>query len=245
MLILRVFLKNQKMSQKKSNKSKTDDLVIDAVEVQPQTKFNIESYIAHNQKTLSYIVGGLTVIAGLYFGYKYLYLAPKEKEAVTAMYKAEDLFAQDSFAVALENANPEIEGFLSIIDNYSGTKAANTAKYYAGICYLNLGNYEEAINYLNKYSAPDEVTDIMKTGALGDAYADQGDKDKALDLYNKAAKKADNELTTPYYLNKAALLSYVMGKNEDAIKIFEEIFTKYPDTAEAKEAEKYLARLKQ
>jgi tetratricopeptide (TPR) repeat protein len=233
------------MSQKKSNKIKSDDLVVDVVEIQPETKFNFESYIAKNQKTLSYIVGGLAVIAALYFGYKFLYLAPKEKEAVTAMYKAEALFAQDSFAVALENANPEIEGFLSIIDNYSGTKAANTATYYAGICYLNLGNFEEAINYLNKYSAPDEITDIMKTGALGDAYADQGDKDKALDHYKKAANKSDNELTAPYYLNKAALLNYVMGKNEDAIQTFEEIVSKYPDSAESKEAEKYLARLKQ
>lgn len=232
------------MTQKKSKKSQTEDMVVDVVEVQPSEKFNFESYIAKNQKILTYVVGGLAAIALLYFGYTYLYLAPKEKEAIAAMYKAEALFAQDSFAVALENANPETEGFLDIIDNYSGTKAANTAKYYAGICYLNLGNNEEAIKYLNKFSAPDEITDVMKTGALGDAYADQGDKDKALSQYTKAARLMDNELTSPYYLTKAAQLSYVMGKNEEAIKFFEEVNEKYPNSSEAKEAEKYLARLK-
>jgi tetratricopeptide (TPR) repeat protein len=231
------------MSQKKSNKNQADDQVIDVVEVQPSSGFNIENYVAENQKIISYVVGGLVAIALLYFGYKYLYLKPKEKEAVAAMYKAEALFAQDSFAVALENSNPEIEGFLDIIENYSGTNAANTAKYYAGICYLNLGNIEEAINYLNKYSAQDELTDVMKTGALGDAYADQGDQEKALSQYEKAANMLDNDMTTPYYLNKAAQLSYVMGKNEDAIKHFQTMTTKYPDAAESKEAEKYLARL--
>jgi tetratricopeptide (TPR) repeat protein len=232
------------MTQKKSNKKQVEDQVVDVVEVQPSSTFNFESYIAQNQKILTYVVGGLVGIALLYFGYKFLYLAPKEKQAIAAMYKAEALFAQDSFAVALENANPEIEGFLDIISNYGGTKAANTAKYYAGICYLNLGNIDEAINYLNKYSAPDDITNIMKTGALADAYADQGNQDKALSGYIKAANMMDNELTTPYYLNKAAQLSYVMGKNDDAIKYFEELSSKYPDTPESKEAEKYLARLK-
>jgi tetratricopeptide (TPR) repeat protein len=232
------------MTQKKSKKSQAEDMVVDAVEVQPSQKFNLESYIAKNQKILTYVVGGLAAIALLYFGYTYLYLAPKEKQAIASMYKAEALFAQDSFAVALENSNPEVEGFLDIIDNYSGTKAANTAKYYAGICYLNLGNIEEAIKYLNKYSAPDDVTEVMKTGALGDAYADQGDKEKALSLYTKAARMMDNELTTPYYLNKAALLSFVMDNKTEAITLFEEIYEKYPNSSESKEAEKYIARLK-
>ena len=232
------------MTQKKSNKIQTEDMIVDAVEVQPAGKFNFESYIANNQKIITYVVGGLTAIALLYFGYSYLYLAPKEKKAIAAMYKAEALFAQDSFAVALESANPETEGFLDIIDNYSGTKAANTAKYYAGICYLNLGNVEEAIKYLDKFSAPDDLTSVMKTGALGDAYADQGDKDKALSQYTKAAHLMDNELTSPYYLNKAAQLSFMLGKNEDAVKYFEEVNEKYPNSTEAKEAEKFLARLK-
>lgn len=232
------------MSQKKSNKSQVEDQVFEAVEVSANKSFNIENYIANNQKTLTYIVGGLVAIALLYFGYKFLYLKPKEKQAVEAMYKAEALFAQDSFAVALENSNPDIEGFLDIIDNYSGTKIANSAKYYAGVCYLNLGNFEEAIKYLEDYSAPDDLTQIMKTGALGDAYADQGDREKALGMYVKAANMESNELTSPYYLLKAAQLSYVLGKNEDAIKHFESIMEKYPDSTESKEAEKYLARLK-
>lgn len=232
------------MSQKKSKKSQIEDQIVEAVEVKANQPFNIENYIAQNQKTLTYIVGGLVAIALLYFGYKFLYLKPKEKQAIEAMYKAEALFAQDSFAVALENSNPDVEGFLDIIDNYGGTKAANTAKYYAGVCYLNLGNFEEAIKYLEDYSAPDDLTQIMKTGALGDAFADQGDREKALTMYVKAANMESNELTSPYYLNKAAQLSYVLGKNEEAIKHFESLVEKYPDSAESKEAEKYLARLK-
>jgi tetratricopeptide (TPR) repeat protein len=230
------------MAQRKGKSSVAEDEIIDVVEVKG-SQVTAKSFFDENQKMISYVVMGLVALATLYFAYKYLYLAPREKEAVNAMYKAEEVFAKDSFALALENPGGGFDGFLGIIDNYGGTKAANLAHYYAGISYLNLGKYEDAVTYLNDYSAKDEVTEVTKLGALGDAHAELGDKDKALDYYEKAAEASKNDLLTPYYLHKLAMLYYSQGKSPEAVERLNEIKTKYPESNEARDAEKLLARL--
>jgi TolA-binding protein len=241
LLFLRKFLKIRIMAQRKGKSTSESDEIIDVVEVKG-SQVNATNFLEENQKMISYVVIGLGILAALYFGYKYLYIGPKEKEAVNAMYKAEEQFAKDSFALALENPGGDAEGFLSIIDNYGGTKASNLAKYYAGISYLNLGKFEDAVTYLNDYSAKDDVTAIMKSGALGDAHAELGDKEKALSMYQKAAS-GDNEMLTPYYLHKVAMMQYAEGKVKEAAAQLEIIKNKYPDATEAKDAEKLLARL--
>ena len=42
-------------------------------------------------------------------------------------------------------------GFLDVIDQYGSTRAGNLAKHYAGICYLRLGDLDNAATYLAKY----------------------------------------------------------------------------------------------
>jgi TolA-binding protein len=217
--------------------------VVGAVEVKG-SKLSPQGFYEQNQKVVSYIVIGLGVLIALYFGYKYLYIGPREKDALNAMYKAEEQFTKDSFALALENPGGGFEGFISIIDNYSGTKAANLAKYYAGISYLNMGKYEDAINYLNDYSANDDVTKIMKAGALGDASAELGKMDEAEGYYKNAASASDNDMLTPYYLHKLAMLYFSQSKNDQAVAELEKIKADYPDSNEFKDAEKLLARLK-
>ncbi len=230
------------MAQRKNKANNTSDEIVDVVEVKG-SNVSTENFFEKNQKNLSYVIIGLGIIAALYFTYKYLYIGPKEKEAVAAMYKAEEQFAKDSFAIALENPGGGFDGFLGIIDNYSGTNAANLSKYYAGVCYLNIGKYEDAIQYLDDYSASDDVTATMKAGALGDAHSELGDKDKASGAYKKAATMSDNELLSPYYLHKLAMLYYSEGKTVEAIEQLEIIKNKYPESPEFNNAEKLLARL--
>lgn len=230
------------MSQKKGKSTTESKDVVEVVEVKG-SNINATDFFAKNQKMISYVAIGIGVVAALYFGYKYLYLGPREKEAVNAMFKAEEQFAKDSFALALENPGGGFDGFLGIIDNYGGTKSSNLAHYYAGISYLNLGKFEEAKQYLEDYSAKDEVTSIMKTGALGDVEAELGNKEKAMELYKKAANASENDMLTPYYLHKIAMMYYADGKNKEATEQLEIIKSKYPDSNEFREAEKLLAKL--
>lgn len=226
---------------KTKKEAQTEDQVVDVVEVKGSNVVEGPSFFDQNQKMITYVLGGLIALAALWAAWKYLYKEPQEKEALNAIYKAETLWTQDSFATALESKSGAYEGLLSVIDNYGGTKSGNLARYYAGVAYLNLGKFDEAIEYLEDYSAGDDITASMKAGALGDAYAEKGDKAKALDLYQDATK-IDNELIKPYYLNKLAILSHAEGKKEDAVKQLQELMSKYPDTPQGQAAEQLLAR---
>jgi tetratricopeptide (TPR) repeat protein len=222
-----------------AGKTGNDDEIVNLGEVTSTATHFYEK----NQKWILGALIGLALAIGGYFSYKYLYLAPREKEAIEAMATAENLFAQDSFAVALETTAGGYEGFLDIIDNYSGTKMANTAKYYAGICYLNLGKYESAVEYLDSYSPKDDLTPAMKYGALGDAHAELKDLDEAASMYSKAAGASKNEVIAPYYLNKLGLLQYKQGKLDEALATMDKILNDFPKSATSGEAEKLKDRI--
>jgi tetratricopeptide (TPR) repeat protein len=222
------------------NSGNSDDELVDLNEV---TKGATDFY-EKNQKV---ILGGLVAFAllvGGYFVYKFLYLAPREQKAIEAMAIAEGLFAQDSFAIALETSSGAYEGFLDIIDNYSGTKTANTAKFYAGISYLNLGKFESAEEYLESYSPKDEITPAMRYGALADVKAELKDLESAIDLYSKAASSAGkNDVIAPYYLNKLGLLQYKQGKLDEALTTMNKIISDFPKSMTSADAEKLKARI--
>lgn len=228
----------------RSNKNSTpassgNDEIIDISHVTEQA----HDFYAKHQKTILGILFGVVLLVGGYVSYKFLYIAPKEKSAIEAMYQAENMFAKDSFAAALTNPGGGFDGFEAIIDNYSGTRTANTAKYYAGICNLNMGKFQEAIDYLEDYDACDDITPAMKFGALGDAYSETGDLEKAEKLYEKASSVTKSEFLTPLYLNKLALLNFKNGKNEEALKHFQRIKDEFPLSTEARDAEKFVIRL--
>lgn len=223
------------MTQRR-NKRKNDETLLDLVDA----KESAQSFIEKNQLVIIAVIAGLILLVGGYLAYKYVYMAPKEKQAMEQIHKAEFQFKQDSFALALENPGGGYDGFLDIVDNYNGTKAANISKYYAGICYLNLGRYDSAIEYLNSYSAKDDVTKITKFGALGDAYSELNEFDKAITNYSKAANNGNNELLNAYYLKKLGMLYSKQGDADKATSTFKKIVELYPSSTEATDVDKYL-----
>ena len=200
------------------------------------------SFFEDNQMMIIGAAALIGLIVCAYFAYKFLYKAPREKEATEQIYKAEQQFLKDSFALALEAPGAGYDRFLDIIDNDGSTKTGNIAKYYAGISYLNLGRFEDAISYLNSYNESGNVTSITKYGALGDAYSELGDFSKALSSYNKATSKGVGVLT-PYYLHKLGILAYREGDSSQAAKAFNRLKAEFPSAPEAEEASKYLGML--
>jgi len=201
-----------------------------------------ELFIEKNQKILTYII---IVVAALVLGFWYYrtqYLAPKNIEAHTQMYVAEQYFQKDSFNLAL-NGDGNNWGFLKIIDEYGMTKAANLAHYYAGISYYKLGRFNRAIEELEKFKGNDKFIAPEALGTIGDSYWAIGNKDKALKYFLNAAKKNANEFTSPIYLMKAGILCEAKGDFKQALKIYQEIQDKYPQTNEGHESEKYITRM--
>ena len=201
-----------------------------------------ENYIEQNRKSLALIVGGVILLVGIYFGWKYLYLKPRSDEASSKMYKAEMYFAKDSFNLAI-NGNGDTAGFAEIVKDYSMTRAGNLSKYYLGICYLRTAQYDKAIESLEDYDADDMFTSAMSLGLIGDAYMEQGKTDDAIEYYQKAAKKNPNKFTSPVFLKKAGYAYEDKGQKEEALKMYTQIKTDFPESQEAAQIDKYIGRV--
>ena len=202
-----------------------------------------EQFIEDNQKMISYVVGGIILVVAGYLGFNKFYLQPKEDEALSQMFMAESYFERDSFNLAI-NGDGNYLGFLDIIDDYGVTKSANRAKYYTGVSYLHLGQFEDALDYLNDFKTDDLLLAPVAEGAKGDAYLELGEQDNALKQYKKAYTASDNELTTPVYMMKAAALLESMDELKDALALYEDIKAKYPTSTEGTNADRYIARVK-
>jgi len=201
-----------------------------------------EQYIEENQKSLTIIILAIVVVVGGYLGYKKFYLEPSNREAQAAMYVAEQYFEKDSFQLALDGDGANY-GFLDVIDEYSITKAANLANYYAGICCLRTGKYEDAIDHLEKFDAEDIMVASIALGSIGDCYLELGDKEKAASFYLKAGQRKKNSFTSPLYLKKAGLVFESLQQYEKALKAYRTIEKNYPETEEGKQIKRYITAL--
>lgn len=201
-----------------------------------------ERFIEDNQKPITYIVGAIILIVATYLGFSKFYMQPRENEAQAQMFMAENYFERDSFNLAI-NGDGNYLGFLDIIDDYKMTKSANLAKYYTGISYLHLKQFEDAFYYLDRFKTEDLLLKPVAEGAKGDAKLELGENEQALKHYKKAYTINDNEFTAPLYMMKAARLLESMDKFQDALVIYKEIKEKYPDSNEGRYIDRYIARV--
>lgn len=209
-------------------------------QVEKDPLHNMQSWWEKNQKPVIIAVVALVVVVGGWFAYKKLVVEPKEEKANLAIYPAEKYYRQDSFKLALNGDGPH-KGFLYVINNFGGTKAANLAKYYAGTSYLHTGDFNNAIKYLSDFSTDAKQIQMMAYGALGDAYSSIKKNDDAINSYKKAAETFDaDELNASEYLFRAGLLSQVLGKKDQAVEIYKQLKDKFPNTLRGRDADKYI-----
>lgn len=199
-----------------------------------------ENFFERNQKTIVGVVVAIVILVIGYLAYSNLYQKPREREAINAIYMAELQFQRDSFENALLSPGAGNMGLLDIIEEYGGTETSNLAMYYAGISYLKLGKYEAAISYLKDFEAGGKLTPITKNGAIGDAYSELEEYDKAIEFYQKASNTGDNNYLTPYYLKKLGLLYEMEGQYEDALAAYKKIEENYPQSSDGFNIKKYI-----
>jgi len=207
-----------------------------------ETLTKTEQFLEQNYRVLLTILVIIVVLVGLFWLGK-LYLGKRNNEAQSQMYQAEKYLEMDSLRLALDGDGNYL-GFLDIADNYKFTPSGNLARYSAGICYLHLGQYQDAIDILKKYSKKDKILGSLAIGATGDAYVELGDLDKGVANYIEAADYASNSFNTPLFLMKAGEIHELDGNYADALKIYERIQAEYPESTEGMSIEKYIARVK-
>lgn len=230
------------MADKKVHKTETD--------VVEKARGFWEDY----KKPITYIGSLVIILFAGWLIYKYMVVMPKQEKSdkevfITQKYFTEFTGATDSAKIMLatrvlngDGVNP---GALKIINRYSGTTAANLCEYYAGTCYLQLGQFEKAIKYLKDFDA-NGATQIESRaiGMMGDASAELNKNNDALDYYKKAANvNGKDEYTSSEFLFRAALFAQSIGKTKDAIDLFKKIKSDYPLSDKANDVDRYLAKL--
>lgn len=212
----------------------------------------IEFFYEKNKKAITYGGGAILAIIALFSIYKFYWLPGQEKEAANEAFFAQTYFEKDSFNVALNGGlnvqtadGPKtMMGFKDIADSYGSTKTGAVSNYYAGICLLRTGKFEEAISYLEKYNGRDEMLAPVAIGAIGDANMELNKVDEAIKYYLKAADKSINAFTTPIYLKKAAFAYEQKANYTEALATYERLKNEYGKSTEAREVDKYIARVK-
>jgi TolA-binding protein len=197
-----------------------------------------------NSKKIITVSVAIIVVVGGYLGYKNLIQLPKEQKANEELFAAENNFRKDSFNLAL-NGSGSTPGFLKVISKHSGTKAANIAHYYAGASYLQMGEFQKAVDQLSDFSANGaKQIEAKAEGLLGDAYAELKKNDDAIAHYKKAGTIfEEDQAISSEYLFRGAMLSEMSGKTDQAIELYQILKDKYPRTDKGFIVDKYLARL--
>jgi len=201
-----------------------------------------EQFIENNSKKILYGLLAVAVVVALIFGIRHGYLLPREKKATVALFKGEQYFARDSFALALNGNGADYEGFEAIIDQYGSTKAGNLAKAYAGICYFRMGETDNALKQLKSFSGSDVMISPAITGLIGDCYVNMGQAKEGIPYFEKAAKQADNSTISPAYLKKAGIAYESLGQYKEAVKAYTDIKEKYYNSTESSDIDKYITR---
>ena len=202
-----------------------------------------ELWIEEHQNLIYGIIAAVIVIAGIIWGLKALN-DKKDRNASKEIFTAQKYFEKESYEAALTGDGNYL-GFTEVYDSYSSTKTGKLAAYYAGISYLKLGKYEEAIDYLKKFNGKDDILAPMALGAIGDCYMEMDDVNNAAAYYDKAANKSKNQFTGPMFLTKAGMTYEILGDYANALRCYKALKADYPLSNEAFEISKNIANVEE
>ena len=203
-----------------------------------------EAFVLKYKKPLMIaLVAIIVIIAGAILVNNYV-IKPRAEKASTILAKGQEYFNNEDFDKALNGDKVNFPGFVAVANDYSSTDAGNLAKLYCGLCYAQLGKYEDAEKYLSDYSpADDQMVSPAAIGALGNVYAHLNQLDKAVSTLKKAAEKANNNTLSPTFLIQAGEILESQGKKADALKLYQQVKEKYVNSMAYSEIDKYIERV--
>lgn len=211
-----------------------------------------EQWVARNQNYILGVIGVIAVSVLGYLAYSQFILKPKVLSAANEMFYPQQYFDQalnspaqrDSlYNLALNGAEGKY-GFLDIIDEYRGTPAANLGNYYAGMAYLQMQQYDEAIRYLEQFSTSEPMTGPLALGGIGDAFMQLGQPSEALEYYEKAIAHNTNDYTTPRFLYKAGVTAMELDQKSKALQYFQRVKDEFPKAQEAQTIDVFIGMAK-
>ena len=226
---------------RKPKKNNKEIIPIENPEIIGESISKTEEFLNKN-KNLIYVFSGSLILLFISFS-TYNFIKDNQNiEAQEEMFQAVYYFEQDSLVKAL-NGDGNNYGFLEIIDEYSLSDAANLSHYYAGVSYLKLGNYDNAISYLLAYSSSDLLLQARAYSLIGDAYVELQDYNNAIKYFKLASSNNPNEYFTPKYILKLALVYEKIDDLNSAINSYDQIIDQFKDSPEFQISLKNKSRL--
>lgn len=199
-------------------------------------------FLKYKNAIIGAVVALIVIVAGFILYNNYV-AAPQAEKANTALAKGQEYFAAELYERALKGDSLGYEGFAKIAADYSGD-AANLANLYAGLCNAQLGNWEDAAKYIEKFSDKgDQMISPAALGALGNVYAHLNQLDKAVSTLKDAAEKADNNSLSPTFLIQAGEILESQGKRAEALKLYQTIKEKYFNSMQYQTIDQYIERV--
>jgi len=175
------------------------------------------------------VIGG-----GIFY---YLYSQAQEAEAQELLVYAEQQFRQGEFDTALWGDNDALRtGLVDIINNYGRTNAGNLARYYAAVAESELGNYEDALRYIERFDPPRGILGVGPISFHAVILSNLGEFSRAADTFQKAAEWDINEATTPQNLFNAAQAAMEADDIARAKQLVDRILNEYEDSQVADQA---------
>ena len=187
-------------------------------------------------------IAAIVIVVGGALGYQHFVSEPNEKKASEALFRGEQYFMADNYQYALNGDSLGYEGFLKVANKFSGTDAGKLANAYAGICYAQLGEYENAVKFLDKFSADDHLVNPALMGTMGNCYIQLGQLEKGAATLMKAADKANSHSLSPIYLIQAGQVYEKLGKKSEALNAYKAVKEKYFNSYQAMDIDKYIER---
>lgn len=221
---------------KKNNQE--EEVLVDVT----QSISKVEKFFEDNRQSISIAAVAIFAVVAGYIGYVKFYQEPRENEAQEMIYHAQHWYEVDSFSQAVNGMGDKL-GFLDIAADYSGTNAGNMANYYAGISYLRMGEYENAIRLLDEFHTDEPIFSVIAKGSIGDAFMELNQKEEALEYYEDATTINSNDFVVPFYLLKAGLTAELLGENEQALEFFQRIKKEFPDSRQGLDIDRYIGRI--
>ena len=231
-------IKSRSKNSENSISESTTAEVFDSLDVgASKTELIVSKY---QNYIISFVVIAVFSVLG-YLGYQNFILQPKSEEENNELFTAQNYFNlaltnnenKDSLFILSLNGSEGKYGFLDIIENYKGTKAANLSYYSAGMAYFNLNDFEKSIDYLGNFSSDDEILNALALGAIGDSFAELNQLNDALDSYISAYNLSDNSFSAPKFLLKAGNIASLLGNKSEALKFYTKIKEDYSKSPES------------
>ena len=207
-----------------------------------QAMSSSEAFIIKYKNKFLAGIAAIVIVVGGVLGYQHFISEPNEKKASEALFRGEQYFMADNYEFALNGDSLGFEGLLNVANEFGGTAAGKLANAYAGICYAQLGEYENAVKFLDKFSADDHLVNPALMGTMGNCYIQLGQLDKGAATLMKAADKANSHSLSPIYLIQAGQVYEKLGKKSEALNAYKAVKEKYFNSYQAMDIDKYIER---